>query len=131
MRNLGFVCCAPRLPNATTPHLNNRHNAKKNQIAAGSGKLPLSTDTVLALFGQNVRTTRLAAGWTQGDLAERTGLQQAYISQIETGAQNITLQTAQVVASALGSELWILLKSVRQQKQAARKPPRAPPDNAA
>ena len=61
-------------------------------------------------FGQNVRNARLLAGWTQGALAERAGLSQQYISLIESGMQNVTLDTAEIIASALSCELWALLK---------------------
>lgn len=44
-------------------------------------------------FGQNVRAARLARGWTQEDLAERTGLATVQISRIERGRREVRLNT--------------------------------------
>ena len=63
------------------------------------------------LFGDNVRHYRKALGLTQEAVAEIMGVDRAYISLIERGAQNVTLlsiweigQALQVHPSALLSE---------------------------
>jgi transcriptional regulator with XRE-family HTH domain len=53
-------------------------------------------------FGANVRRYRLAAGLSQEAVAERMGVDRAYVSGIERGKQNATLLTVWQVAEALG-----------------------------
>lgn len=47
----------------------------------------------LQRFGKNVRAARLDRGWTQEDLAERTGLAVVQVSRVERGAREIRLTT--------------------------------------
>lgn len=77
-------------------------------VTVGRGFDLRKSDTS-AIFGRNVRRVRLQAKLSQRDLAVRTGLRQQYISLIESGAQTVTLQTAIVLATALGRELWTML----------------------
>jgi|APThiThiocy_cv2_1041547.scaffolds.fasta_scaffold02075_4 transcriptional regulator with XRE-family HTH domain len=53
------------------------------------------------VFGANVRRYRLAAGLSQEAVAERMGVDRAYISSIERGGQNATLLTIWQAAQAL------------------------------
>jgi anti-sigma regulatory factor (Ser/Thr protein kinase)/DNA-binding XRE family transcriptional regulator len=50
--------------------------------------------------GNNIRAARLAAGWTQSDLAQRAGVSQTTVSRVERGAMT---PSAEIVA-ALGLE---------------------------
>lgn len=52
-------------------------------------------------FGLAVRTRRLAAGISQEKLAERAGLHPTYVSMIERGVRNATLDVAARIAKAL------------------------------
>lgn len=53
-------------------------------------------------FGQQVRTLRLAAGWTQAELAERSGLSERTVSDLERGLRGTAYpSTARRLASAL------------------------------
>jgi transcriptional regulator with XRE-family HTH domain len=54
------------------------------------------------IFGGNVRRYRLAAGLSQEAVAERMGVDRAYVSGIERGKQNATLLTVWQAAEALG-----------------------------
>jgi transcriptional regulator with XRE-family HTH domain len=47
----------------------------------------------LGRFGKNVRNARRARGWTQEELAHRTGLSSVQISRIERGRREIRLTT--------------------------------------
>jgi transcriptional regulator with XRE-family HTH domain len=47
----------------------------------------------LQRFGANVRAARLARGWTQEDLAHKTGLASVQVSRIERGRREIRLTT--------------------------------------
>lgn len=53
------------------------------------------------LVGQNVRRLRLAAGISQAELAERMGVDRAYVSGLEQGQRNPTVITLWHISKAL------------------------------
>lgn len=53
------------------------------------------------LFGQNVRLAREKKGWSQDRLSEESGLHRTYISGIERGVRNPTIEIVQQIAMAL------------------------------
>jgi transcriptional regulator with XRE-family HTH domain len=53
------------------------------------------------LVGRNLRKSRLARGWTQEQLAERSGFSQQYISGLEQGRRNPTVVSLYELAQAL------------------------------
>lgn len=70
-------------------------------------------DDPQTIFGQNVRAARIKAGLTQAQLAERTGTTQQYVSSVEAGQQNITLDTMAALARAVGRDVTALLRKGR------------------
>jgi transcriptional regulator with XRE-family HTH domain len=50
-------------------------------------------DAAVKRFGENVRAARLAKGWTQEDLAARSGLAVVQVSRVERGVREIRLTT--------------------------------------
>lgn len=58
-------------------------------------------DGVLERFGANVRSARLARGWTQEELAHRTGLAPVQVSRVERGKREIRLTTLVRLLKAL------------------------------
>ena len=70
---------------------------------------------ILATFGANLKAARLKSGLTQAQLAEATGLLQQYISLVESGRQNVTLTTAQVLATAVNRDVRALLARPRRR----------------
>lgn len=52
---------------------------------------------------------RRKRGWTQKKLAEKTGLNQSEISNIESGQANPTYRTLQTLAGALGGKVDLIL----------------------
>ena len=52
-------------------------------------------------FGAKVRAARLARGWTQEDLAHRTGLAVVQVSRIERGVREVRLTTVVRLITAL------------------------------
>lgn len=62
-----------------------------------------------ALLGRNLRRLRLAAGLSQEDLAERAGLHRTYVSSVERGNRNLTLESIYSLAAALGCDARDLL----------------------
>ena len=64
------------------------------------------------IFAANVRKLRLSAGLSQEELADRAGLHRTYISSIERGQRNVSLENIFVIADALGVEASLLLSPV-------------------
>jgi transcriptional regulator with XRE-family HTH domain len=62
------------------------------------------------LFGANLRLARRKARLTQTEVQELTGIRQHYISEIENGLWNLTLDTMTTLARALGTDVRALLK---------------------
>ena len=60
--------------------------------------------------GQNVRTFRLRQGLTQEELAEKAAFHWTYISGVERGRYNISLDNLVKLAKALGIKPFELLK---------------------
>ena len=53
-------------------------------------------------LARNLRALRLACGWSQEKMAEECGLHRTYVGAIERGERNVTLQTLNSLAKALG-----------------------------
>ena len=60
--------------------------------------------------GQNVRTLRLRLALTQEELAEKAGFHWTYVSGVERGRYNISLDSLVKLAKALGIKPFELLK---------------------
>ena len=59
-------------------------------------------------FGQRIKELRLRCGWTQEELAERSGLHPNYVGQVERGEKNISLENIAKLAHGLRIELSLL-----------------------
>lgn len=68
--------------------------------------------SVNAIFGQRVKNLRLQAGLSQEAFAHRCGLDRTYISGIERGVRNPTLEVIAVIAQGLSIELSALFLQV-------------------
>ena len=62
------------------------------------------------VFGANFRRTRLKAKLTQAAVEELTGIRQHYVSEIENGLHNLTLDTMTTLAQAVGTDVRALLR---------------------
>ncbi|AHY08745.1 helix-turn-helix domain-containing protein [Serratia plymuthica] len=60
---------------------------------------------ITVLFGQRVKALRLQAGLSQEAFADKCGLDRTYISGIERGVRNPTLEVIAVIADGLDSHL--------------------------
>jgi transcriptional regulator with XRE-family HTH domain len=59
-------------------------------------------DDIVGIFGANVKAARLKLGLSQAQLAEQSGLLRQYVSLVDLGKQNVTLVTAETIATVLG-----------------------------
>jgi transcriptional regulator with XRE-family HTH domain len=66
------------------------------------------SEDVRRMVGQSVRKLRLAAGISQAQLAERMGVDRAYVSGLEQGQRNPTVVTLWHLARALGVRMGAL-----------------------
>lgn len=57
--------------------------------------------TIQWVLGENVRRLRERRGWTQDRLAEAAGLHYTYVSGIERGRRNVTIDVLARIAEAL------------------------------
>ena len=62
-------------------------------------------------FGAAVRARRTGLGISQEELALRIDADQAYVSRVEAGAVNVTLETIQQLADALETDVRGLFPS--------------------
>ena len=67
--------------------------------------------TLRKLFGQRVKELRIATGMSQEAFADRCGFARSYMSRIERGGSNASLDAIEVLANALSVEPWQLLAS--------------------
>lgn len=59
--------------------------------------------------GENIRRIREARGLNQRQLADRVGIAQPWVCQIERGTKNPSLQVSKLIAEVLGCTLDDLL----------------------
>ena len=69
----------------------------------------MSTDICVRL-GTRIRDLRKAQGWTQFEMAERTGIDRSYLAEVETGKIEICLRNLELVALTFGLELHQLVR---------------------
>jgi transcriptional regulator with XRE-family HTH domain len=60
---------------------------------------------VFVRFGKKLREARLTAGVSQERLAELAGLHRTYVSSVERGRRNISIENIERLAEALGIEM--------------------------
>lgn len=63
------------------------------------------SDKIKVLFGQHVKKLRQQAGMSQETFADKCGLDRTYVSGIERGIRNPTLEVIEVIARGLEIEL--------------------------
>jgi transcriptional regulator with XRE-family HTH domain len=66
-------------------------------------------------FGELVRRLRQERGYSQEEFSFRVGLHQTYISSVERGERNVTIQTADRIAKALGTKLSDLFGELERE----------------
>ncbi len=67
------------------------------------------TTEIRLIFARNLRRERQARGFSQEKLADLAGLHRTYISSVECGERNISIDNIECLAKALGIEPALLL----------------------
>lgn len=65
----------------------------------------MAEETLVRRFGELVRRLRQERGYSQEEFSFRARLHQTYLSSVERGERNVTIQTADRIAKALGTTL--------------------------
>jgi transcriptional regulator with XRE-family HTH domain len=79
--------------------------------------------TLSQKFGDCVRELRLAAGMSQVVFGEKCGFYQTYLSRIERGQANPSLNAMDVIAKALGLTIFELFDRVRADSPRKQRSP--------
>ena len=72
----------------------------------------MQTD-IMVRFGQAVRKIRREQGISQEEFAERCGLHRTYISDVELGKRNVSLENFERIAISLNNSLVELFLEVK------------------
>jgi transcriptional regulator with XRE-family HTH domain len=73
-------------------------------------------------LGECIRELRLQTGQSQVVFGERCGFYQTYLSRIENGRANPTLNAIEVIANTLGMTVFELFDRVREKVPRGKKP---------
>ena len=67
---------------------------------------------LLLKVGKRVRNLRTDRGWSQEELADRSGVNRSYMSRVELGKSDVSLSVLHKIARTLGISLAELLTGV-------------------
>lgn len=70
--------------------------------------------TLSQRFGRTIRALRVEAGLSQVEFGERCGFYQTYLSRVENGLANPTLNALEVIANSLGMTVFDLFEEVKK-----------------
>jgi transcriptional regulator with XRE-family HTH domain len=76
------------------------------------------SDDVRRMVGRNVQRLRIAAGLSQAKLAERMGVDRAYVSGLELGRRNPTILTLWHIAKALDVKVRAFFDEEKPRRRA-------------
>jgi len=79
------------------------------------------SEDVRRMVGRNVQRLRIKAGLSQAALAERMGVDRAYVSGLELGQRNPTVLTLWHIAEALGVKLRQFFEEERRARRHNRR----------
>jgi len=68
-------------------------------------------------FGTCVRSLRQQAGLSQVEFGEKCGFYQTYLSRIENGRANPTLNAIEVIANTLGLTVFELFDKIKEMRR--------------
>ncbi|MHB8217789.1 MAG: helix-turn-helix domain-containing protein [Candidatus Sulfotelmatobacter sp.] len=67
---------------------------------------------LLLRVGKRVRNLRTDRGWSQEELADRSGVNRSYMSRVELGKSDVSLSVLHKIARTLGISLAELLTGI-------------------
>ena len=70
--------------------------------------------TLAQQLGEYVRDMRLARGLSQVEFGERCGFYQTYLSRIERGQANPTMNAMEVIAKGLGVTIFEMFEAIKE-----------------
>lgn len=73
--------------------------------------------SVAHYLGQVIRELRVEAGLSQVVFAEKAGLFQTYLSRVENGKANPSLNALEIIAKTLGVSIFVLFDMVRLKSE--------------
>lgn len=73
------------------------------------------SEPILYQFGAAIRKLRREKNISQEQLADMCCLHRTYISDVELGKRNVSLENIEKMASALGISISVLFKEVEKQ----------------
>jgi DNA-binding XRE family transcriptional regulator len=97
---------------AATPDIQGTKGDRAKSPSKLKGKADGAPVELQVIFGENLKAARLKCGFKQSDMAERTGLPQQYLSQIELGQQNITLKTMELLAKVVERDASSMIRRI-------------------
>ena len=65
--------------------------------------------------GDEVRDARVNLGYSQEDLADLSGMHRTYISDIERGLRNVSLENIEKISAALDTPLSVLFEQIETE----------------
>lgn len=70
------------------------------------------TDLIITRLGERIGRLREERGWSQTDFARSTGLNRAYLNEVEAGKRNPAIKNLIKISQGLGVELSYLFSEV-------------------
>jgi transcriptional regulator with XRE-family HTH domain len=78
--------------------------------------MSVQTSNIRARFGERLRSVRLERGLSQEKLAELAGLHRTYVSSVERGERNLSLENIEKLATSLGVSMSTLMPDFDNSK---------------
>jgi len=95
-------------------HLRTRTD-KRQQLSFYDRAAQMPVSSLAKRLGECIRQLRMEAGLSQVEFGERCGFYQTYLSRIERGQANPTLNAIEVIANALDLTVFDLFDRMREE----------------
>lgn len=86
-----------------------RQEARRQNQRGASSFVGNKQQGITKKFGNAVRKKRLSLGYTQQEISKLAGMNRSFLSEVERGMTTISLERAEKLSQALGSNLIDLL----------------------
>jgi len=73
------------------------------------------SEQITKTLSKNIKELRHGLGWSQEDLAHKSGLHRTYIGAVERGERNVSLSSLELIAAALDVTVPRLLNNPQEQ----------------